>query len=57
MRIRDIVLLGIVLFWLIAVLYVMRKKKKNGACIGCSNSQCSNCANRADKSASDSRRT
>lgn len=41
MRIRDIILIGLVILWLVIVLRFFLKKK--GTCIGCSGAQCGSC--------------
>lgn len=43
MRIRDYILLAMVLIWLIVTLAVMAKRKKQGMCIGCSGGACASC--------------
>ena len=46
MRIRDFVLLGLLMLWLAAALVFWWKKRKNGHCLGCdacSQEKCEHC--------------
>lgn len=42
MRIRDYVIVGMIVLWLLVVLLIFYKKKKSGKCIGCGG-DCSSC--------------
>lgn len=48
MRIRDYVLLGIILVCVVLVLVALYKKKKTGRCIGCSGN-CAMCDSKMQK--------
>lgn len=49
MRVRDFVILGIILLWAALVLFFWYKKKKSGGCIGCGGGSCDGCVKKYAK--------
>lgn len=49
MRIRDFLLLGMLLLWLMAVIFYLWKKRKEGKCIGCAGGDCGACGRKEPK--------
>lgn len=49
MRIRDYVLLGLLILWLALALCRIIKRKKNGGCSSCSSKNCRTCGKKKRK--------
>ena len=49
MKIMDCVIIAAILLWLAGVIIFLYKKKKSGACIGCSGGSCSICNKKRQK--------
>lgn len=43
MQMMDYILLGVVAAWITATILFLRKKKKNGSCLGCHCDSCNKC--------------